>query len=129
MITLGMQAVMFANVIIAVIVVSVIVMLWYQTRNRYGGLSYLVTGCVLLAAGSLLIALRGTIPVWESVVLSNSMIIGGNLILFFGLSLFAGNKYNPILISMVLFLFAAFVATNIFFTFVQNDLTARFSCI
>jgi PAS domain S-box-containing protein len=125
MITLGMQAVMFANVIIAVVVASVILMLWYQTRNRYSGLSSLVIGCVLLAAGSLFIALRGMVPVWESVVLSNSMIIGGNLILFFGLSQFAGKKYNRILISLVWFLFMAFIAANIFFTYIHNDLTAR----
>ena len=99
MIALDMKTVMFANVIINFVGMVVMFILWFQNRNKYSGIAYWVLDWVLLAGGTLLITLQGTIPPWESMILSNSMIVGGTLILYFGLCRFAGKKNNPILIS------------------------------
>jgi PAS domain S-box-containing protein len=53
------------------------------------------------------------------------MIVGGTLILYFGLSRFSGKKNNPMLISLVLALFVIFVAVHTYFTYVHHDLLAR----
>jgi hypothetical protein len=92
MIVLDMKTVMFANVIVNFVGMVVMFILWFQNRNKYSGIAYWVLDWVLLTGGTLLIALQSTIPPWESMILGNSMIVGGTLILYFGLSRFAGKK-------------------------------------
>jgi PAS domain-containing protein len=125
MIVLDMKTVMFANVIVNFVGMVVMFILWFQNRNKYSGIAYWVLGWILLAGGALLITLQGTIPPWESIILSNSMIVGGTLILYFGLRRFAGKKSNPLLISLVSAVFVIFVAIHTYFTYVHIDLLAR----
>jgi len=125
MITLDMQTVMFANVIINAVCLIVLLMLWYQNRQRYSGLSFWVLDWVLLTGGTLLITLQGSIPSWASMLLSSSMLIGGTFILSFGLSRFAGKKHNPIIISSVFVVLAIFIGIQGYFIYVQNDLIVR----
>ena len=127
MIVLDMKTVMFANVIVNFVGMVVMFIRWFQNRNKYSGLAYWVLDWVLLTGGTLLITLQGTIPSWESMILSNSMIVGGTLILYFGLCRFAGKKNNRILISIVLVLFAVFIAVHTYFVYGHNELLAR-SC-
>jgi hypothetical protein len=125
MITLDMKTVMFANVIVNTVCLIVMLILWYQNRNKYSGLFYWVIDWLLQAGGALLIALRGTVPNWASMLLSNSMIFGGTIILYFGLRRFIGKKNNPILVCSVLVVFVIFVAIHSYFLYVHNDLLAR----
>ena len=125
MITLDMQTVMFANVIINAVCLIVLLMLWYQNHRRYSGLSFWVLDWVLLTAGTLLITLQGSIPSWSSMLLSNSMLIGGTFVLCFGLARFTGKKHNPIIISSVFVVLVAFIAVQSYFIYVHNDLTVR----
>jgi uncharacterized membrane protein YesL len=53
------------------------------------------------------------------------MIVGGMLVLYFGLRLFAGKKNSPLLISSLLIVLALFIAVHSYFTYVHNDLVAR----
>jgi PAS domain S-box-containing protein len=125
MITLDMKTVMSANVVVNFVGMVVMFILWYQNRNKYSGISLWVLDWVLLTGGALLITQQGAIPNWESMVVSNSMIIGGTLILYFGLRRFAGQKDNPLLISAVSVLFALYVAVHTYYTYVHSDLLSR----
>ena len=125
MIELDMQTVMFANVIINVVSMVVMFILWFQNHNKYSGLAFWVLDWILVAGGTLLITLQGSLPAWESMILSNSMIVGGTIILYFGLCRFAGKKNNPILIATVLALFAVFIAIHTYFVYGHNELLAR----
>ena len=125
MIAIDMKTVMFAYIVMNFVGMVVMMMLWYQNRNKYSGLSLWVLDWVLLTGGTVLIDLQGTLPRWESMILSNSMIVGGTLALYFGLRRFAGKKRNPLLISSVLIVFVAFVAIHSYYTYVSNDLIAR----
>jgi hypothetical protein len=116
---------MFTNVIINIVGMVVMFILWFQNRNKYSGISYWVLDWVLLVGGTLLITQQGTIPSWASMILSNSMIVGGTIILYFGLSRFAGKKNNPILISIVLALLVLFVAIHSYYAYIHIDLLAR----
>ena len=53
------------------------------------------------------------------------MIVGGTLVLYFGLSRFAGKKNSPSLISAVWVVFAIFVAVHSYYTYIHNDLISR----
>ena len=125
MIAIDMQTAMLANVIVDFVGMVVMSMLWYQNHDKYSGIAYWVLDWILLTGGTVLIALQGSIPPWESIILSNSMIVGGTLALYFGLRLFAGKKNSPLLISALLGVFAVFIAVHSYFTYVHNDLVAR----
>ena len=125
MIAIDMKTAMLANVIVDFVSMVVMSMLWYQNHDKYSGIAYWVLDGILLTGGTVLIALQGSIPPWESIILSNSMIVGGTLALYFGLRLFAGKKNSPLLISALLGVFAVFIAVHSYFTYVHNDLIAR----
>ena len=125
MIALDMKTVMFANVIVNFVGMIVMFILWFQNHHKYAGLSYWVLDWVLLTGGTLLITLQGTLPPWESMILSNSMIVGGTLVLYFGLNRFAGKKNSPLLISSIWVIFAIFVAVHSYYTYIHNDLISR----
>ena len=62
MIELDMQTVMFANVIINVVSMVVMFILWFQNHNKYSGLAFWVLDWILVAGGTLLITLQGSLP-------------------------------------------------------------------
>ena len=125
MITVDMKTVMAANIVINVVCLIVMLQLWRQNHNKFAGLNYWVVDWILQAGGALLIALRGTIPNWASMVLSNSMIVGGTLILYLGLCRFSGKKNSRLLNYSLLLYFAIFIFIHIYFTYIQNELFVR----
>lgn len=125
MMAIDMKTVMFANVIVNFVGMVVMFILWYQNHNKYSGIAYWVLDWILLTGGTVLVVLQGSIPPWESMVLSNSMIVGGTVALYFGLRLFAGKKRNPLLISSILVVFAAFIVVHFYYTYVHFDLMVR----
>jgi PAS domain S-box-containing protein len=120
-----MKTVIFANVIVNFVGMVVMSMLWYQNHDKYSGIAYWLLDWILLTGGMVLISLQGSIPPWESMILSNSMIVGGTMALYFGLRLFAGKKNSPLLISAALVVFAAFIVIHTYFTVIDNNLIAR----
>jgi hypothetical protein len=105
-----MRTVMNTQGLLSLVCLIVIFFLWLQTRNYYKGLSLLVACFALITSGSILIGLRDFIPVWVSVPLGNSLVVGGFVCLFFGLQLFVREKmlsvYNAIaLVTLGVFAF------------------------
>jgi PAS domain S-box-containing protein len=125
MIAIDMSTIIFADIVINFVGMVVMFILWYQNRKKYSGISYWVLDWILLTGGLLLISQQGKIPNWESTVLSNGMIVGGPLFLYFGLRQFVGKKNSPVLISAVLIFFVVFVVVHSYFTYVHVDLMAR----
>lgn len=125
MITVDMKTVMVAGIIINTVCLIVMVLLWSQNRHKYAGLSYWVADFVLQSGGGVLIALRGSVPDWASVVLSNSMIVSGTLLLVLGLSRFLGKKVVPVFSICIGAVFIMFILIHSYFTFVENELLVR----
>lgn len=125
MITLDIRTMWFGGIIINFIAFVVLLQLWVQNRRKYSGLSYWVADYLLQFLGSLLFIMRGIIPDWASIVLANSMVVGGISLLYVGLCRFTGKKSPPRLNFSISSLFCIFVAMHSYFTFVDNDLLAR----
>jgi hypothetical protein len=70
----------------------------------------------------LLIALRGVVPDWVSMVVSNALAIAGTILLYMGLERFVGKRGTQIYNAMLL---TAFIFVQTYFALVQPDLTAR----
>ncbi|HXZ38201.1 MAG TPA: PAS domain S-box protein, partial [Thermodesulfobacteriota bacterium] len=122
MILLDMRTLVFSNVVTDILCLLVVFLLWRQSRNRFAGMGFWVFDYTFQTAAMLLIILRGSIPDWASMVLSNTLVIGGALLGYMGLGRFVGKKvpqgHNYVLL-------AAFASFHAYFTHVQPALAAR----
>ena len=107
---------------INIVCAIVIAVLWFQNRKRYAGIGYWLANFVLQFVALLLFGLRGNLPDLVSVVLGNSLVISGLLLLYIGLERFV--EKPGFQIHNYIFL-AAFVFLHAYFTFVQPSLQAR----
>ena len=116
------RTVVLGQVVANAVCALVLAWLWTQKRRRFGGTAYWVLDFVLQTAGTLLIALRGSLPDWMSVVLANTLVMAGVLVGYLGLTLFVGQRRRQLHNYLLL---AVFVAAYCYFTFVHPDLAGR----
>ena len=119
---LDMRTIVFSHVITDIICVWFVVLLWRQSRNRFAGMAFWVVDFVFQAAALILIVLRGAVPDWISMVLSNTLVIVGAILGFMGLERFVGKKgpqiHNYLLLTIFIFVHG-------YFALVQPSLAAR----
>jgi len=125
MFSLDMRTVIVGNVIVDAVSLAVMLQLWRHNRGRYAGLGLWGADWALQLVGVVLIAVRGTVPDWASVVLANGMILGGAVALYFGLRRFAGRTLTVAAGYPVLALLVAYVAVHAHYSLVDDDLLAR----
>ena len=122
MISLDMRTIVFSCVVTDIVCMLVILLLWYQSRKRFGGTGFWVVDFFLQTAAIFLIILRGSIPDLMSIVLSNTLVIGGAILGYMGLGRFVGKKTSQFHNYVLL---AAFACVHAYFTFIQPNLAAR----
>jgi PAS domain S-box-containing protein len=119
---LDIKTLMLIYVIINFISAGAVAVIWSQSRGRFAGISFWLVDMILQAAGAALIVLRGLVPDLVSMVLANTMIQAGALIVLLGLERFTGKKgwqiHNYVLL-------AAFIAIFTYYAVVQPDLRVR----
>jgi diguanylate cyclase (GGDEF)-like protein/PAS domain S-box-containing protein len=117
-----MKTVMLLYTIINAICAVFMAFMWYSNRKRFAGISFWMADMFLQATGSILIVLRGIVPDFISMIVSNTLIIAGILIIFIGLERFTGKKssqvHNYILV-------AIFIVIQTYFVVAKPDLTVR----
>jgi len=116
------KTLMLLYIIINVISAGAVAVIWGQNRGRFAGISFWLVDMILQAAGSALIVLRGQVSDLVSMVLANTMIQAGALIILMGLERFSGKKGRQIHNYILL---AVFIAIFTYYSLVQPDLTAR----
>ena len=79
-------------VVMLVVLFAVVALIWFQTRKRFEGLNLLVVYLFVQLAGITLIALRGLIPDFLSVIVANALVVGGSMLAFVGLEKFTGMR-------------------------------------
>lgn len=119
---LDVRTVLFISVVIDCLCTLFLVFLWLQNRKRYQGIFFWVADFFFQTTGLFLILLRGQIPDWISLVLANTLVIGGAILGFMGLETFLGNKRSQIHNYILL---AIFVCIHIYFSFIEPNLAAR----
>jgi len=87
---LEMKTVVFTYVVINAVISFILFLLFKQNRKRYAGISFWLADYVLQTAGQMLIFMRGIIPDFISMVISNTLIISGILLFYLGLRRFFG---------------------------------------
>lgn len=79
-------------VVMLVVLFAVVALIWFQTRKRFEGLNLLVVYLFVQLAGITLIALRGLIPDFVSIIVANAFVVGGAMLAFVGLEKFTGMR-------------------------------------
>jgi PAS domain S-box-containing protein len=119
---LDARTVMISMLITDVLCNVVLIFLWIQNRNRYRGLSLWAAGFGLQAAGTLMIILRGTIPDWMSMTVSNTLIVAGMIMTVKGLERYVERSR---LLYPGLLVISAFAAVSFYFVQFRPLLPAR----
>lgn len=119
---LDMKTVVFAFLIYNVLISGILFSLWLQNRKRYDGISFWFADYLLQAVAQLFIVLRGYIPDFISMVISNTMVIMGIIFFYIGLRRFAGRKDREAWLYLYI---PAFMAVQVYFTFFMPSLTFR----
>ncbi|MDM7926725.1 MAG: PAS domain S-box protein [bacterium] len=116
------RTILLTTLVIESICVWLIALQWRRNRKRYPGLFFWVMNFLLEAVALFLVVLRGWIPDWASVVLSNVLALSGTLLLYIGLEVFTGKRsrqtHNVLLIGV-------FSVVHVWFTYARPDLAAR----
>jgi len=122
MLSLDMKTIVFSYLANSTVCLLVLFLLWRQSRKRFDGIGFWVLDYLFQTAGLALIVLRGSIHEWLSVVVANTLIVGGALLGYIGLERFVGKRSSQVRNILVL---GAFVTIHAYFAFVQPNLAAR----
>ena len=119
---IDMRTVILGYIISNGVSAIVIGFLWVQARRRFTGLGFWLIDFVMQFAALLLVALRGTLPDLVSATGSNTMIVGGTIVLYTGLGRFMGKPVKQTHNMILLFLFVCF---HVYFLLVFPSLHIR----
>jgi PAS domain S-box-containing protein len=122
MIEIDLRTIFLNYVITDIVSLVVIFILWRQARKRFRGTIYLVIDFIFQVLCLLLIFLRGHVPDFISIDVSNTLAISGAVLGFIGLEYFTGKRSNQIHNYLLI---AAFFSFHTYFTFVKPDLAVR----
>ncbi|WP_320046507.1 diguanylate cyclase [uncultured Ilyobacter sp.] len=89
---ISIKIALISHCISNIIVTLVIFFLWRQNKNRFNGISSWMLSFLLQAIGMPLIFMRGVIPDFLSIVVSNTLIVTGSVILYLGFGDFINEK-------------------------------------
>lgn len=119
---IDMRTVLFSYIISNAICAVVMASLWRRNRRRSPELAFWLADFIMQFAGLSLIILRGVLPDFLSMVVSNALVIGGTLLLFIGLERYT-RKTSPQWHNYIYL--ALFVSAQMYFVYVQPSLQAR----
>ena len=100
----------------------VMAFLWLQNRSRFAGLGFWLANIIMQFLAVLLMALRGIIPDFVSILVANIMVVGGLMLFYAGLERFAGKATSQVHNYILL---AAFSLIHAYYAYWQPNLAAR----
>jgi diguanylate cyclase (GGDEF)-like protein/PAS domain S-box-containing protein len=115
---------MFLTGYVLSILLCIILMtsLWWQNRKIYPEIILWLADFLLQFTGVLLIALRGILPDFFTIVIANVFIILGNIILYIGLGRYVGKEGRQLHNYVML---AVFTLMHLYLTYVHPDFNLR----
>jgi PAS domain S-box-containing protein len=116
MMNLDLRSFYFSFVLFLVVGLIVLVLLWLQTRKRLQGIEYFILCIFLTCIGDYLIFLRGSIPDFISIVVSNALIVFGSSMSYVGME-----KFNLLKSSLSKHILIVIIFSIIHFYFYKID--------
>jgi PAS domain S-box-containing protein len=121
-----MRTTMLLYAIVNIVCALVMAVVWYQNRKQFAGIAFWLADLVLQASGATLIVVRGAVPDLVSIVVANTMILAGIVIIYIGLERFVGKISSQIHNYVLL---AVFIPFATYFTLAQPSLEVRSAII
>ena len=123
----NMQTIVFNYVALNALVTVFLAILWWQNRRRFAGISIWLLAYSLQTVALLLIALRGVLPDFLSIVVANVLIVAGTWILYIGLERFVGKNtwQTPGLLVPNLLILLVLSGALVYFTYQTPDISGR----
>lgn len=119
---LDMRTVVISYSISNFVCMIVMAILWEQNRRRFAGLKFWMADFWMQFIALLLLAMRGVVPDFLSMTVSNALVIAGTILIYIGLEYFTdkpSSRYpNYILL-------AVFILLHVLFVYVFPSLTVR----
>lgn len=119
---LDMKTVLFSYVISTAICTIIIFFLWTQNRRRFPVVGFWLAGFITHFFAILLLVLRGVVPDFASIIISNALMPVSLLLVCIGVERYAGIKGRQYLNDILL---AAFILAQGYFTYAEPSLLAR----
>ncbi|MBN2147982.1 MAG: PAS domain-containing protein [Anaerolineales bacterium] len=119
---LDMRTVILSYTASNLVCLVIIAILWRRNSRRLSGLGYWLANFLLQFLSLGLLALRGVIPDFLSMAVSNTMVIGGTLLLYIGLEHFTGKRGRQVHNYILLVIFTV---VHVYFAFIFPSLVAR----
>jgi PAS domain S-box-containing protein len=119
---MDMRTIVLSYIISNTICAAVIASLWVQNRKRFAGLGFWLADFVMQMVTIALVSLRGIVPDFMSIVVSNALMILGTILLYVGLERFV-EKRGPQIHNAILLVI--FILVHIYFAFIQPSLALR----
>jgi diguanylate cyclase (GGDEF)-like protein/PAS domain S-box-containing protein len=119
---LDVKSILFSYAVSNAICATVILMLWLQNRRRFDGIGLWLADFVMQFIALVLVMFRGFVPDIVSMTVSNSLIIGGTILLYMGLERFVLKRSAP---TYNFILLAVFIPSHAYFVLIHPSLEAR----
>ncbi len=100
----------------------IMLFIWFKYRRNFSGITLYVHFFLFMTVGISLIIFRASLPTFISVILANSLLVTGRMMLLYGVSIFYKIKIRPIILITYLFIFILFF---VIFTYIEPNVTAR----
>ena len=119
---LDLRTVLFSYVISNAVCALGMGALWLYRRRLSPDLGFWLADFIMQVLALLLVALRGMVPDFFSIVVGNTLAVGGTLVLYIGLERYLGKRSSQRYNYMLL---AVFIFVQTWFSFVQPSLLVR----
>lgn len=120
--SLDFPTILFISSLTSFLILSIVVVLYAQFKNKYKGIGYLLISISFQSVGILLISLRRFLPDFISILLSNALIASGFVFAFCGFIRFFGHVHKRVNHMLVL---TVFVGIYTYFSLIHESLEAR----
>ena len=119
--TLDVRSILLASMAVS-LMLTLLMLVYRLTRKVYAGFTHWLLGDIFVSFGFLLLALRGVVPDFVSIILGNVSLIFALVVLYQGIRRFFGQN-SPDRINIVTLVF--FVLLYLYFVYVDENVDLR----
>ncbi len=120
--SLDLRTIFFIYTLINAASIFVIASLWYSNRNKFRGIGFALADFIMQLITLILVFLRGYIPDFLSIVVSNFLSLSGTMLILFAFERFFNQKQS---FKFNIILIVSYLIVQVWFTYYSPNLAIR----
>lgn len=120
--SLDLRTIFFIYTLINAASIFVIASLWYSNRNKFRGIGFALADFIMQLITLILVFLRGYIPDFLSIVVSNFLSLSGTMLILFAFERFFNQKQS---FKFNITLIVSYLVVQVWFTYYSPNLAIR----